>query len=131
EAVRNVLDYTTLTSLFARLEVATERWSEGDRLAAPPALALLAIFALAAERMQRGVGVASSNYYARLSELLDTDRQRVGQSYRNACDTLWDSLVTWLEYNEGRRGEPVRFSVGANHYIGRAKAQALIRDADR
>lgn len=132
-ACRGVINLHRRTSAFERFAIETKKWAAGDRLDPPPAVALLATFSLAAERMERDDGVAAHNYYAQLARVLKLDETRVAvdQSYRNVSEPLWDSLVTWLTYQEGRRGNPVTFSVGENRHIGRAKAQALVRDVDR
>lgn len=131
-AVRKTLDTSTQKSLFERFDRATERWSRGDRLEAPPAVALLSLFALAAGRMQRGGGLSDQNYYGQLALLLAVDdTESVSQSFRRSSPALWESLSVWLTQNDGLRGDPVGFSVGHHEYIGRAKAQALVRDTDR
>lgn len=129
--VRKLLNTETLTSTFGWFAAQTRRWSAQKDLSEPPALALLTLFALGAARMESGDGMRASNYYGQLSRLLDIDEKRVGAAYRNVSDLLWDSLGTWLNQFGGVRGLPVTFAIGEHPYVGRARAQALVRDADR
>lgn len=130
--VRKTLDPTSRKSAFAQQSRATELWQLGNRLDPPPGLGLLALFSLAAERMQQSDGLADHNYYGQLARVLESnDTETMSLSYRNSSTALWDSLSAWLDQNEGRRGFPVDFTVGHHEFIGRAKAQALVRDTDR
>ena len=103
-------------------------------LETPPALPLLVVLTLAAERMQAGSHVAPHNYYSRLHSLLRTspDReQRVEEDYRRHADELWGSLNMWLEAWDGERGIPTAYSVGGHPFIGLPMSQAVVRQYDR
>lgn len=76
--VRRLLNTTTLTSTFDWFRTQTRRWRAAVALEPPPALGLLALFATAAERMERGDGISASNYCGQLSRLLGIDVDRVG-----------------------------------------------------
>ncbi|PWD51225.1 hypothetical protein C8046_11745 [Serinibacter arcticus] len=130
--VRAALRSTGQRTAFATFVDATQRWRRNtDPTVPPPGVGLLAVFERAAEEMAQRDGMSSSNYHGQLGRLLEIDRTRASESYRAAADSLWDSLATWLDHQGGSRGRPVTFSVGGHHYIGRALAQALIRDTDR
>lgn len=118
-------------SAFSTIERDTARWLTGDPQLPPPSLPLLAVFSLAAERMSNGEGLAAHNYYGQLAKLLAITSDVAGDSYRAVAEDLWDSLDRWLRYQDGRRGRPVPFVIGSHRYVGRAMAQAVVRDTDR
>ena len=132
-----IIDTPTKTNQFSRFRRANADWHRGDTSTPPPALALLAVFSIAAERMQQSQKMAANNYYGRLDEILGLGgKDNAEKSYREVCDDLWQSLVTWLENWEGERGLP---SVPADSeedtqpykYVNKAISQALLRDVDR
>ncbi len=111
--------------------------SRGHRrhpLEVPPALPLLLVLTLAAERMHADAGLASHNYYSRLHQLLTvpSERQhRVEEDYRRHAEELWGSLNAWLEAWEGERGIPTAYTVGGHAYVGLPLSQAVVRQHDR
>ncbi|MBI2704041.1 MAG: hypothetical protein HYX32_01935 [Actinobacteria bacterium] len=116
-----------------------DRWLDGEPTAPPPTLGLLALLSLAAERMHVGDGKAAHNFYGRLAELLDLDKNQIDwftHGYHKKVEglavsqRLWSSLNDWLEALEGNRGLPTAFPVGHAH-IGLPLSQALVREADR
>lgn len=129
--VQSLLDTSTYNSTFRWFEQQTKSWYARKSLKPPPALGLLVVLALAAERMERSEGLSSSNYYGQLSQLLELDEKYLGQAYRSVSDLLWDSLTTWLNQFGGKRGRPVDFTIGNHSYIGKPRAQALVRDVDK
>ena len=96
----------------------------------PPVLPVLATFSLAAEHMAVGDGMAASNYYGRLAELLGGSPEELGPGYREVAEALWWGLNAWLVRLKGRRGLPTASSVGFRH-VGLSLSQALVREADR
>lgn len=108
---------------------------EGKPTADPPHLALLAVFSLAAERMARGDGFSSQNYYGRLAPMLGMESRvnDLAHAYRSHAERWWAALNGWLERHDGRRGLPTAFTLtGTNQrFVGLAISQALIRTADR
>ena len=104
-----------------------------DRAAAPPVIALLAVFARAAELMGRDDQYTSAAYFPRLYQLLDidvADQGRVAHAYRRESERLWGTLNSWLDSIGGARGLATAEAIG-HRYVGIALSQALIRDADR
>lgn len=100
----------------------------------PPALPLLMLFAIAAERMHADSQIAAHNYYSRLHELLgipENGRGRVESAYRQVASVLWDSLNLWLDAWEGTRGIPTATAVGGHAYVGIPLSQAVMREHDR
>jgi len=100
----------------------------------PPVLALLAVFSLAAEQMQRSDGLASNNYYHRLTALLGfqpDDNQHVQRDYRHVARRFWESLNYWLRQQEGRRGLPTAQAFDRRVHVGLSLSQALVREQDR
>lgn len=131
EAVVAVSDKRHRRAAFERIARETRSWLDGDPLVPPPGLPLLAVFSLAAERMAYGDGLAAHNYYGQLAKILNMERDAAAESYRSVAEDLWNSLDRWLRYQGGSRGRPVPFVIGGHRHIGRAMAQAVIRDADR
>lgn len=114
-------------------EEAAQRHKE-QPLETPPALALLLILAVAAERMQADENLAAHNYYSRLHRLLrvpDEHHSRVEAGYRRHAVAIWGSLNAWLEAWEGERGIPTAYSVGGHEFIGLPLSQAVVRQHDR
>lgn len=109
------------------------RWAADGRAAAPPVLALLAVFARAAELMGQDDQYTSAAYFPRLHRLLrveKADEQRVATAYRQHAERFWGALNSWLESMGGTRGLPTAEPLGPR-YVGIALSQALIRETDR
>ena len=109
------------------------RWATDNRSAAPPVIALLAVFARAAELMGRDDQYTSAAYFPRLYQLLHVppaDEARVAAAYRHNAERLWGALNSWLDSMAGTRGLPTAEAIG-HRYVGIALSQALIREADR
>lgn len=118
-----------------RLEVwqRRRRWATEDRAAAPPVIALLAVFARAAELMGQDDQYTSAAYFPRLYQLLGVrpaDEKRITAAYRHNAERLWGALNSWLDSMGGTRGLPTAEAIG-HRYVGIALSQALIREADR
>lgn len=64
-------------------------WRERKTTDIYPSVATLAVFSLAAERMSAGGGMASSNYYGRLHDLLGGDKDRLSRGYMRVAEPLW------------------------------------------
>ena len=99
----------------------------------PPVLALLAVFARAAELMEKDEKFHANAYYPRLGQLLSvpaTDVGRVQQSYRRHSERFWQALNDWIVGLDGAVGLPTAEAIG-HRYVGIAMSQALIRAADR
>jgi hypothetical protein len=114
------------------------RWQYAGRRGAPPCLALLAFFSLAAEGMRGDETFRSSNYYARLAALvgLDATRERQGvdrlaRDFRRDSLTLWNALNSWLLDAGGARGLPTAYSFDWRSYVGVPISQALLREEER
>lgn len=100
----------------------------------PPSLPLLVVLTWAAESMQAGTDIASTNYYKRLFPLLavpDERQSRLTTDYQHAAETLWGSLNAWLESWEGERGVPTAYALGGMRLIGLPMSQAVVRRHDR
>jgi hypothetical protein len=134
DVVGHTLDLAT-GDVLRHHRVRLNLWETTGRRAEPPSLALLAALSLAAESMTAGDGMASTNYYGRLAQLLSiVDRaasRRLEGAYRELAERLWRSLNDWLEIEHGDRGLPTAYSVGGNRHVGLPLSQALIRAADR
>ncbi|MFJ1510294.1 hypothetical protein [Cellulosimicrobium funkei] len=99
----------------------------------PPVLALLAVFARAAELMERDEIFRANAYYPRLAQLLSitsTDAGRMANSFRRESERFWRALNDWLAGLEGAVGLPTAEAIG-HRYVGIPLSQALIRSADR
>ena len=111
-----------------------DRQPQMDTVEPPPSIALLALFALAAERMKSDGDMAATNYYGRLAEVLylpDDRKSQLGGKYRDHAMRLWNSLNVWLSAEHGQRGMPTAVSFGHNRYISLPISQALIRAQER
>ncbi len=101
---------------------------------APPCIALLALFSLAAERMRSDGQMAAHNYYGRLGDLLDLseeDEEQLGLRYRKHALELWECLNIWLRDAHSRRGLPTAIAFGHFPYISLPISQALVRAEER
>lgn len=110
------------------------RRAPGQQLSAPPVLPLLAVLALAAERMGEDERFAGNAYYPRLHALLEIEnealQQRVVDEYRACAEDVWGALNQWLELLDGALGTPTAYSLSFR-YIGLPMSQALVRAVDR
>jgi len=108
----------------------------GDRknLPAPPVLALLAVFSMAAELMGSDSTMAAGNYFGRLCQLLRVDdeqqKERLTKYYRRRVELFWNVLGLWLTGLDGMRGLPSAVAL-SHRYIGLSMSQALVREHDR
>lgn len=128
--VARTIDHDSYADGFAQHLHRVRTWRQGERSNTYPAVATLAVFSLAAERMAAGGGMASTNYYGRLADLLDGDKDRLSRSYQRVAEPLWAGLNLWLSTLAGRRGTPTAFALG-KRFIGLPLSQALVREADR
>ena len=99
----------------------------------PPVIALLAVFARAAELMERDARFRASAYFPRLQQLLGisaADAGRLQASFRHESEYFWGSLNEWLTGMNGALGQPTAEALG-HRYVGIPLSQALIRTADR
>ncbi|WP_154797657.1 hypothetical protein [Cellulosimicrobium protaetiae] len=115
---------------FARHLERVRTWRDRSRTHTYPAVALLAVFSLAAERMAAEGGMASTNYYGRLADLLGGNKERLSRGYMHVAEPLWEGLNLWLSTLGGRRGTPTAFALG-KRFVGLPLSQALVREADR
>jgi hypothetical protein len=113
------------------------RWQLGGRVGAPPCLAILAFFSLAAEGMRTDGRFRSNNYYARLAQSLGinpTQRSAVSKltrDFRRDSNKLWDALNAWLRDEGGARGLPSAYSLDWRTHVGIPISQALLREEER
>ncbi len=134
-AVRNVLDLTRGKSRVLKdLTDALRRWgAPGRQDPPPPVLGFLAALCMAAENMAAGEGVASTNFYFRLAELLKLEKREsklLEEAYRQVGETYWRAVDHWLVHHHGERG--LSTIVAAKpRYVGYPIGQALIRATDR
>ena len=99
----------------------------------PPVLALLAVFARAAELMERDERFRAHAYFPRLTQLLAVesgDVARMQSSFQHESEGFWRSLNGWLDGLDGALGLPTAEAIG-HRYVGIPLSQALIRTADR
>lgn len=129
---------------FAEFDQMTKAWVSQRRRAieselevpAPPHVALLTLFSLAAERIGEAnadTGAVESSYYANLERVLGVppaESSRVRTSFAKSSETYWESLSLWLEDYEGQRGMPSAYSL-MHRYVGLPVSQALVRDRER
>ena len=101
----------------------------------PPFVAALGLFSLAAEQMHAEGEIRATNYYGRLSDLLDVasseGRTRVQNGFRRHGRILWDHLNAWLSAAQGARGFPTARSFDSRVHVGLPISQALVREAER
>jgi hypothetical protein len=131
-AVADTLDHSSPRLIFRQHTSRLWRWSRGDSTDTPPLLALLAVFSLAAERMTKGEGLSSANYFGRLHEILGIPQEElwINGAYRKVAERYWGTLNTWLTDLGGRRGVPTAYAV-THRYVGLPISQALVRRGDR
>ncbi|MGN9890289.1 hypothetical protein [Micromonospora sp. L31] len=115
------------------------RWQQTPRdermdLPAPPVLALLAVFSMAAERMGSDVTMSASNYFGPLSQLLRLEdpqqKERLATQYRQHVELFWNVLGLWLTGLDGMLGLPSAVAL-SHRYVGLSMSQALVREHDR
>ena len=139
------------SDVFQAFRSATTRWNNLKAVRdeagteTPPALAMLALLAFAAEQMRRSTDieggddrVRASNYYIRLCELVNKESwvtSEVGGEYRSVAKEIWGSLKDWLDAWQDERGIcTVTFPSeggGANWAVKMPISQALLRTTDR
>lgn len=139
------------SDVFQCFQSATRRWNNLKDIRpeagteTPPALAMLALLAFAAEQMRRSTDtengddrVRASNYYIRLCALVGKESwtsSEVGGEYRSVAREIWGSLRDWLDAWQDERGIcTVTFpdeAGGANWAVKMPISQALLRTADR
>ncbi len=117
-----------------RLDAWRRRASAGARPdEPPPVLALLAVFARAAELMGEDDRFQANAYFPRLNQLLGTsgsEDRRLQASFRRESERFWAALNDWLSGLDGAIGLPTAEAIGYR-YVGIPLSQALIRAADR
>lgn len=99
----------------------------------PPVIALLAVFARAADLMGEDDRFQANAYFPRLNQLLDisgSDDRRLQASFRRESERFWGALNDWLSGLDGAIGLPTAEAIGYR-YVGIPLSQALIRAADR
>lgn len=127
--------------MFASFDQMTERWL-AQRIAtdgespAPPHIALLTLFSMAAETMgslpsrtQR----SEAGFYAQLGKLLSIpagESPRLRTAFRAATEAYWEALALWLEDRDGALGLPSAYAL-THRYVGLPVSQALVRETER
>lgn len=132
-SVRATLSSNGGRQLFSRHQTSLRTWQARpgyDPDCPPPIIGVLGVFTLAAERMRRGDGLSSNNYYGRLVELLGSSVADVQSAYRTVAESFWSALGDWLTGIDGARGLPTVAPYRHRH-VGLSISQALIRDVDR
>ena len=140
ETIRSSLTLTT-SNVFQR-HIAScrdwlthqEDWLKEKGLNEPPCIALLGFFAFVAEQMASDKEFSSSNYYGRLSQILElspNEKDRVDRQFRRTTPVFWGLLNRWLENQGGARGYPTAFAFDRRRFVGLPISQALVRAADR
>ncbi|WP_426308666.1 hypothetical protein [Cellulosimicrobium sp. E-16] len=134
-----VLGHLDGRSVFAAHRSRTDAWwhrsvREGVSVDnPPPVMGLLAVFARAAELMEKDEQFRANAYYPRLSGLLsigDSDFGRMQHGFRRDSERFWQALNDWLSALDGQVGLPTAEAIG-HRYVGVPLSQALIRAADR
>lgn len=131
EAVRGTLWNGSPAEIFRSHEEHMVRWIRRGRRGDPPFVGVLAVFCIAAERMDASDGMSANNYMGRLRDVLGwgSDR-RLDTAYRNVAERFWGELNRWLLDNDGVRGLPTAFAL-SHRFVGLTVSQALVRSADR
>ena len=139
DVVRSTLP-TRGKKLFEQHERALRAWAAEARrvlrdhktsIAPPPVLPLLLSFVLAAEQMRGDSEMGASNYYGRLTRVLQRETEDLRNSYQASAERIWGALNAWLVELDGARGLPSAYSMSSFRYVGIAVSQALVREADR
>jgi hypothetical protein len=130
--VRDTVDGSLGRGMFRPHLRRLQRWRQNGDMSAPPTLALLAVFSLAAEHMARGDGLRENNFYGRLQETLALASSQAAliEGYRIVAEPMWGAVNRWLLDLNGTRGLPTAFTL-SHRYVGLALSQALVRHADR
>lgn len=130
ERVRKVLRYDEIgfenIERFARMPLKPEE---------PPLfIGFLAFCVLAASRMERDeeAGIAATNYYTRLNDLLRLKRLGKPRDFEKSLHA-WQRLKLWLnEVCQGSRGIATAQPFSEDRpYVGYPQSQCLVRSADR
>lgn len=129
ECVRSTL--ATYGDPFSRHAAVGRRWRRDGMRSPPPFSAVLFMLSHAAEQMEEGAGVASNNYYVRLSEVCSVDVS-VLKHYRHTTEPLWIALNDWLTANNHVLGRPTAYTNGTTwRYVEWPMSQAIVRASDR
>ncbi|UOY96793.1 hypothetical protein MUG94_03185 [Arthrobacter gengyunqii] len=130
--------------MFAWFDEMTERWLEHRNHSvetkrapeAPPHIALLTLFSMAAETMgssSKGLKQSEAGFYGQLEDLLSVpseESQRLRTSFRASTEAYWEALALWLEDRDGALGLPSAYAL-THRYVGLPVSQALVRETER
>lgn len=110
---------------------AAARWREKGMRTAPPFSAVLYSLAYAAELMEEEGRFASNNYYIRLQQVTDIERDLLKRGMKRT-EPLWLALNEWLVANNHVLGRPTAFTNGSTwRYVDWPVSQAIVRASDR
>ena len=131
-AVRPRLDTADPQRLFEPLAQEAYAWSgRRPRPEIPNFLAGLAVTILAASRMDEGDGIAATNYYDRLREVLEVP-SLPGSAFRETVPSVFRILREWLNGIPGRRrGISTVPEVVQPEHVGFPLSQVQFRESDR
>ncbi|MBA3235252.1 MAG: hypothetical protein H0T59_04540, partial [Chloroflexi bacterium] len=131
-AVRPRLNTWDPSSLFEPLADEAYGWAGSrPRSAVPPFLAGLAVTVLAASRMDEGDGIAATNYYARLREVLEVSDLR-GSAFRDTVPDVFRILRQWIDgLPRHQRGTSTVPEVAYPEHVGFPLSQVQFRESDR
>jgi hypothetical protein len=115
---------------YARHEQDLKKWSSAGCVSAPPFTALLFVLSLAAELMHADEEVSHTNYYARLSEITETENARLS-AYGKKTLEYWKALSKWLSARDYAYGRPTARQIGKLKYVSLPISQAIVRAEDR
>jgi hypothetical protein len=97
----------------------------------PPVVGILAVFVLAASRMNRDGDHGANAYYPHLQSLLEVaSMASLQRDFREVSEWFWRDLEFWLIGENGRRGVPSATAI-SHRYVGLPISQSLIRSVDR
>ena len=129
-------------AFLVRHKSALESWRRELRAAArsrellknaPPVMALLASFTVAAYQMGMDGSYVAYAYHPRLQDYLripSADREAFRSAFVKQSEDFWRALNEYLGHHEGRLGLPTAYSLG-HRYVGIPQSQALLRATDR
>lgn len=107
------------------------KWHSDGMRTPPPFLAVLYSLAYAAELMEEEGRFASNNYYIRLEQVTDIERELLKRGMKRT-EYLWLALNHWLVENNHVLGRPTAFTNGSTwRYVDWPVSQAIVRASDR
>lgn len=140
DAVRAVVNPAAGARMFDRAMDRLEHWAVRSQAEPPPVLPILALSVVAGSRMINDGVISSTNYYARLADLVcqadgrnrrDDVAARMRSTPSENLTTMWISFDRWIRWNQDWLGRSTIQTDQRLRRIGYPLSQTLVCARDR